>query len=109
MPDGVSLGSLGIIMVNTAGQDRRHSARLAESRDAANRGIEANPGFSVPHAYLAAALVRMARMDEAKRAASNVLQRDPGFRIAGFRQTVGINPTVFEPYAAAWRQAGLPD
>jgi TolB-like protein/tetratricopeptide (TPR) repeat protein len=85
------------------------SGRFPESRDAANRGIEANPGFSVPHAYLAAALVRMARMDEAKRAASNVLQRDPGFRIAGFRQTVGINPTVFEPYAAAWRQAGLPD
>lgn len=83
--------------------------RFAEARDAARRGIEANPGFSVPHAYLAAALVRMGRLEEAQQAAHNVLDRDPGFRIQGFRRTVGVNPDVFEPFADAWREVRLPD
>jgi tetratricopeptide (TPR) repeat protein len=85
------------------------SGSFEEARDAARRGIEANPGFSVPHAYLAAALVRLSRMDLARKAARDVLERDPGFRIQGFRQTVGIKPMVFDPFAAAWRQAGLPE
>jgi hypothetical protein len=95
----------------TSTAKHRHHLHVCQviGRDAARRGIEANPGFSVPHAYLAAALVRLCRMEEARKAAQDMLERDPGFRIQGFRQTVGINRLVFDPFAAAWREAGLPE
>jgi hypothetical protein len=33
---------------------------------------------------------------------------DPGFSVKRFSVTVDIEPTVFAPIAAAWREAGLP-
>lgn len=84
------------------------SGRYEDARDAARRGIEANPGFSVPHAYLAAALLQLGRTEDARSAAREVLKRDPTFSVQGFRKTVGMNPSVFDPFASAWIKAGLP-
>lgn len=85
------------------------SSRYEEAREAARRGIEANPAFSLPHAYHAAALERLGRLGEASAASACVLARDPGFSISGFRKTVGVNPTVFDAFAISWRSAGLPE
>ena len=83
--------------------------RYAEACDAARRAIELNPVFSVPYAYLTAALVGLGRMEEARAAAQSLLRLDPHFSIRRFSVTVGVNPTVFSAFSEAWRKAGLPD
>ncbi|MDC8451219.1 MAG: hypothetical protein LV473_23145, partial [Nitrospira sp.] len=75
----------------------------------ARRAVESNPHFSVPYAYLSAALVRLGRLTEAKRAAQQLQIRDPGFTIRRFAATVGRVSAVFDSFAEAWRAAGLPD
>lgn len=86
-----------------------HERRYDDARIAACRGIECNPGFSVPHLYLTAALVGLGRSEEAKAQARRVLSLDPTFTIRRFSVTVGISPAVFKPFAEAWRKAGLPE
>ena len=86
-----------------------HTKRFDEAEDAARSAIEYNPGFSVPHALLAAALTRLGRGEEAKVAALRVLALQPTFTIRSFSVTVGLVPSVFTPFAEAWRAAGLPD
>lgn len=83
--------------------------RYAEASDAARRAVELNPAFSVPHAYLAAALIGAGRVEEAKAAARSVLRLDPSFTIRRYSVVVGVNPDVFSAFAEAWRAAGLPD
>lgn len=86
-----------------------HLGRYAEACEAARRAVELNPGFSVPYAYLTAALIRLGSLDEARGAAAAVLARDPGFSISRFAVIVGVNPEVFSGFAEAWRAAGLPE
>lgn len=81
----------------------------AEACEAARRAVELNPGFSVPYAYLAAALICSGRNQEARTAAQSVLKLDPSFTIRRFSVTVGVNPEVFSAFANAWREAGLPE
>ena len=85
-----------------------HSKRYAEAADAARRAIGFNPGFSVSHALLAAALERLGRIEEARMTARQVLVLQPTFTILGFGRTVGFTPEVFMPFADAWVAAGLP-
>jgi adenylate cyclase len=84
------------------------SAQYDEARDAARQAAELNPGFSVPYAYLCAALCRLRDDDGARAAARQLLRLDPAFKISRYRVTVGLNPDVFEKFAAAWLEAGLP-
>ena len=86
-----------------------HLKRYDEAHLAAKRAVELNPGFSVPYAYLAATLVRLGRLPEARAAAQSVLKLDPSFTIRRFSVVVGVNPAVFDPFADAWRAAGLPE
>jgi TolB-like protein/Tfp pilus assembly protein PilF len=86
-----------------------HLKRYDEAHLVAKRAVELNPGFSVPYAYLAAALVRLGRLPEARAAAQSVLKLDPSFTIRRFSVVVGVNPEVFDPFADAWRAAGLPE
>jgi adenylate cyclase len=83
--------------------------RYAEACDAARRAIELNPTFSVPYAYLTAALVGLGRMEESRAAALSLLRFDPNFSIRRFSVTVGVNPAVFAAFSEAWLKAGLPD
>jgi TolB-like protein/tetratricopeptide (TPR) repeat protein len=83
--------------------------RYDKAADAARRATEFNPGFSPPHALLAAALIRLGRVEEAKAAAQRVLALQPTFTIRRFSVTVGFAPAVYEPFAEAWRAAGLPE
>ncbi len=86
-----------------------HAGRFDEAEAAARRAVESNPHFSVPYAYLSAALVRLGRLAEARQAAQQLQARDPGFTVRRFATTVGVVPAVFDSFAAAWRAAGLPD
>ena len=86
-----------------------YSGLYAEAADAARSAIESTPRFSFPHAYLAAALVRLGRGEEAKVAAQRVLALQPTFTIRGVSAIVGHEPAVFSAFAEAWRAAGLPE
>jgi TolB-like protein len=82
--------------------------RYAEAVAAGRRAVEANPSFSVPYAYLAAALVENGQIEDALKAGQALLQLDQSFRVTRFQVTVGVNHKVFSAFAAAWEKAGLP-
>jgi hypothetical protein len=63
----------------------------------------------VPHILLAVALVELGRLAEAKIAAHRVLELDPGFTMRAWSVTVGVAPSVFEPFVKAWRKLGFID
>ena len=86
-----------------------HSKKHEEAESAARLSIELNPSYVIPHAFLAAALVRQGRLAEAKAAARQALTLVPALTIRNRLSIVGHVPAVFEPIAAAWREAGLPD
>jgi TolB-like protein/Tfp pilus assembly protein PilF len=86
-----------------------HLKRYAEACEAARRAVELNPSFSVPYAYLTAALICSGRDQEARTAAQSVLKLDPSFTIRRFSATVEVKPEVFLAFANAWREAGLPE
>ena len=85
------------------------SRRYGEAADSARSVIDANPVYSLPRAILAAALVRLGRLEEAKAIAQTVLEREPSFTIQGTSRYAELEPTVFRPMADAWREAGLPE
>jgi tetratricopeptide (TPR) repeat protein len=87
-----------------------YSQQYKAAVDAARRAIDYNPGFSVVRAVLAAALLRVGRAAEAKAATRDVLEHDPTFTIHGVRLVAGgLEPMVFQPFADAWREIGLPE
>jgi TolB-like protein/Tfp pilus assembly protein PilF len=86
-----------------------HAKRYDEAREAARRAAESNPSFSVPHILLGVALVPLGRSAEAKAAAQRVLELDPGFTMRSWSVTVGVVPSVFEPFVKAWRKLGFVD
>jgi TolB-like protein/tetratricopeptide (TPR) repeat protein len=86
-----------------------HLRRFEEAHAAARRAVELNPGFSVPYAYLTAALVRLGRHEEARAAAQCVLQRDPSFTVRRYSVIVDVAPEVFSPFAEALLEAGIPE
>jgi len=86
-----------------------HARRYAEAYDAARRSVQLNPRFGVSHAFLIAALVGLERDEDAKRSARHLLELDPQFAIGRFAVVAGIQSEVFEPFADAWRAAGIPE
>jgi adenylate cyclase len=75
--------------------------------DAAKRAAESNPHFSVPHALMAAALLRLGRRDAAELAAQRLLTLDPTFSPQRFSAIVGHMPEVFVRFVEAWHEVGL--
>lgn len=80
-----------------------------EAQIDARRAVESIPGFSVPYAYLCAAQVRLGSLHDARETVRRMLSIDPGFCISRFRVTVGVDESVFDDFAQAWREAGVPD
>ena len=85
------------------------SHRYGDAADSARSVIAANSAYSIPRAILAAALVRLGRLDEARAAARTVLEHEPSFTIHGTARYAELEPAVFRPMADAWREAGLPE
>jgi TolB-like protein len=86
-----------------------HTKRYEDAVDAAQSGVNSNPGFSAVRAFLTAALVRLERMDDAKAAAREILECEPSWTIRRAKDIFGVVPAVFGPFAQAWREVGLPD
>jgi len=85
------------------------SHRYGDAADSARSVIAANSAYSLPRAILAAALLRLGRLDEARAAARTVLEHEPSFTIHGTARYSELEPAVFRPMADAWREAGLPE
>ena len=86
-----------------------HAQRYADAADAARNVIDINPVYSLPRAFLVAALIRLEQTEEAKATAQTVLECDPSFTIRGTQRYSELEPAVFGPMADAWREAGLPE
>jgi adenylate cyclase len=80
-----------------------------DAADAARKAIQRNPGFSYPRTILAAALVKLGRIDEAKMEAVRVLALQPGFSIAEYCAVNNPAPEIAAPMTEALRAAGLPE
>jgi adenylate cyclase len=85
-----------------------YNQRYQDAADAARSVIVANPGYSLPRAILAAALIRLGRSEEASAMARTVLEQEPSFTIRGTAVYAELEPAVFRPFADAWRELRLP-
>jgi Flp pilus assembly protein TadD len=79
-----------------------------EAVNAARRAIQSNPGFSVAHWVLAAALAALGRIPEAKVATAQVLALGPNFTTAETCAGIGVPAGLAAPFTKASRLAGLP-
>jgi tetratricopeptide (TPR) repeat protein len=81
--------------------------RYEDACRAAYRSVQSNPAHSITYVQLAAALVKVGRLEEAKVAAARVLELHPTFRYG--RQFAGVNcaPVLAAPLGEALRAAGL--
>jgi tetratricopeptide (TPR) repeat protein len=86
-----------------------HQQKFAEAAEAARNGIDANPSFSNAHAILAAALMRLGRVDDAKAAFRDVFELQPGFTIGGFMRLANFEPAMSRNLADAWRELNVPE
>jgi tetratricopeptide (TPR) repeat protein len=86
-----------------------HIQRYKDAADAARSAIDANPGFSIPRAILAATLVRLGLVEEARVAAQALLESEPTFTVHGISLVAELEPAVFGPFADALREVGLPE
>ena len=83
--------------------------RYAEAVAYANLSIRANPGFSVPHAYLAAAYAGLGKLDAAHAAGRRLFEIAPTFTVAAFARMDLFRPPLTRKLAAALRTAGVPE
>jgi TolB-like protein len=86
-----------------------HRGRYEEAARAAHKAIQFNPGHSISHMLVAAALAKLGRLEEAKAAAVRVLELQPAFRYS--RQFAGVNcaPALAAALSEALRPTGLPE
>lgn len=82
--------------------------RYEEAANAACRSVQSNPDFSVSRSLLAAALVKLGRMEAAKSEAKKVLMLQRSFSARKFLAAIDVAPVLAEPLADAWHQVGLP-
>jgi adenylate cyclase len=85
------------------------SGRNEEALIATNHAIQANPSFMVSHALLVASYVQLGRLDAARVAAQRLLEAAPSFTVTMMEQMEFTAPERVAQFAAALRQAGLPD
>ena len=86
-----------------------HLSRYDKAAHAAYKSVQANPAHSITYVQLAAALVKLGRLEEAKAAATKVRELHPTFRYT--RQFAGVNcaPALAASMAEALRKVGLPE
>jgi len=82
--------------------------RYEEAVNAARRAIQSNPGFSVAHWVLAAALAALGRIPEAKIATAQILALAPNLTTAETCAGIGVPTTLAAPFTKACHAAGLP-
>ena len=100
--------SLNYLSYNALVVSHLCSARYEAAHEAGRRSVQLNPRFSVCHAFLAAALAALGRIDEARAEGQRVLTLEPTFTINRFLAVAGFEVAVFNQLSEAWRAAGLP-
>ena len=98
-----SLAYVGLAMAYSASGD------FAATVEAAAKGIQANPRFSLLHVLHAAALSRLDRVAEAQAAAARVQECEPDFTISRFVQSHTGRADIWEPIGDALRRLGMPE
>ena len=83
--------------------------RYDQACQAAYRSVQANPAHSITYVKLAAALVKLGRLEEAKVAAARVLELHPAFRYSRQFEAVDCKPALAQSLGEALRAAGLPE
>jgi adenylate cyclase len=84
-------------------------ARYEDAAHAAHKAIQCNPGFSILHMCLTAALTKLGRIDEARAAAARVLALQPAFSVGEWCAALDPAPEIAAPFTEALRAAGLPE
>lgn len=80
-----------------------------QSANSARRAAQIQPSFSVSYCLLAAALVKLEKLDLAKAAAHQALMLEPSFSRSRFCVALGLPAPVAEQLTRAWLDAGLPE
>ncbi len=80
------------------------AGRFEEAATYARLTIQANPAFSVPYAYLAAAHVNLGEPKAAAAAMRRLLDAEPNFTVAGFARTDRYPPAQLDRLVAALAQ-----
>ena len=107
--------AMAYIWMSFAGDAKNHLGSLEQAVAWLRRAIEANRNFPFTHFSLAAALVRLGRLDEAHSAVKAGLALDPKFTISRTRAAwtaMSDDPTYLsqiEPYLDAMRKGGIPE
>ena len=83
--------------------------RFAEAVRYSTLAIQANPNFSVSHAYLVASQVNLGNLAAARAAAQQLLEIAPDFTVGGFVRMDLFRPALMQALGAALRKAGLPE
>ena len=86
-----------------------HLGRYEKAAHAAYKSVHANPAHSITYVQLAAALVKLGRLEEAKAAAAKVLELHPTFRYSRQFAGVGCAPALAASMGEALRTVGLPE
>jgi adenylate cyclase len=86
-----------------------HTQRYEEMLEASRHSERCNSHFSIPHALMAAALIRLGRISEANIEARRVLDLEPSFSIQNGSAKLGLAPEMHMAFAHAWKEAGLPE
>jgi TolB-like protein len=85
------------------------AGQFREAVEYSTLAVQANPGFSVAHAYLVASHVGLGDMPAAHMAASRLIEIAPMFSVAAFAQMNNFRGPLMGGLAAALRKAGLPE
>jgi len=86
-------------------QRERYEASAAAGRSA----VQSSPGFSISYVLLAAALAKLARLEEAKAAAARALELQPTFRYRRHFVAIGCAPELAASLSDALALTGLPE
>jgi TolB-like protein len=82
---------------------------FADAARYAALAVRANPGFSIPYAYLTASNVGLGRLEAAHAAARRLLEVAPNFSVGSYMRTNLFRPHLMDALGAALRTAGVPD
>jgi TolB-like protein/DNA-binding winged helix-turn-helix (wHTH) protein len=82
---------------------------FAEAASYASQAVRANPGFSIPHAYLVASHARLGNSEAARVAARRLLEVSPTFSVRAYERTNLFRQPLMNALATALRLADLPE
>jgi TolB-like protein len=92
-----------------AGYGYFFTGRYHDAAEAALRCIHVNPQFMPGYPLVVASRTREDRAQDARQAVERLLSFKPDFRVGEFIRVGRFSPELNETYAAALREAGLPE